>query len=188
MPDPFLMFRTWPQMLQALVILVPAIGVGWTLCAYPRFPLVRALKWWLSRLMVPRLRRPGWLARTILIFGNNSIALALTLAGGFYWPAAVVLIALLGLGLGIGMHHLSHHPPAEFETDDPDAVRPWKLQLGFALNMLEPPAIVAVMGLALGQAAIPLPVSTVWWLYVVYILPLLLIAAAGESYWIEQLV
>ena len=68
--------------------------------------------------------------------------------------------------------------------EHPGTTAPIKTMIGVALNLLEPPAIVLVIGLSLGRTAAPLPAGVAWEMFVVWAVPLLLAAAAGEALWL----
>lgn len=60
----------------------------------------------------------------------------------------------------------------------------WKLWIGLSLNMLEPPAIIVAIALALSRASIPLDAMDAWVAFLVWIVPAMLIAAGGEALWL----
>ena len=52
------------------------------------------------------------------------------------------------------------------------------------LNLLEPPAIIAAIGLSLGRSVVPLSPGQAWEAFAAWIVPALLIAAGGEALWL----
>lgn len=59
--------------------------------------------------------------------------------------------------------------------------------MGLMLNLLEPPAIVLTLALALAWGSVPLSAAEVWGIHVAVVLPLLALAAIGEGLWMEAM-
>ena len=61
-------------------------------------------------------------------------------------------------------------------------------RLGFVLNLVEVPAIVVAVGLSMGQLAAPNELSApeLWRIFGLLVLPVLVVAAGGESLWIGR--
>lgn len=181
---PSLVRELWPSMLIGLAITVTGAVLGWHAGPYGSWPPVRFLRWWIERVIVPVLRSSSWLCRAGAIFINNSGVLACVVLLGFTYLTGLLGSAALGLSLGIALHILSTQPEAlvePHEINTPRARR--RFALGMALNMLEPPAIVLALGLALGRSSVPLPSGNVWRAFAVWIVPALLLAAGGEALW-----
>ena len=97
----------------------------------------------------------------------------------------MVAVAGLGVSLGIALRLLSEIP------DVPGghclSLGKWakrRVAIGMGLNLLEPPAIMLAIGLSLGQQPASLTPGVVWGTFAAWIIPLTLLAAAGESLWL----
>lgn len=175
----------WPSMLAATVLAALTTVAGWRLGRRHSLPPVRLIAWWVTRVAVPLVKSPAWSRRATIIFLNNTVVLATVVALGAWRAAAFLGVAGLGLSLGIGLRILSgraEHFPVPVAPTSPRARS--ALTIGVVLNLLEPPAIVLALGLALGRQAIPLSKEQTWTTFAVWVVPALLIAAAGEALWL----
>ena len=123
--------------------------------------------------------------RAATIFLNNTAVLAAVVALGVWTVAAFLGVAALGLSLGIGLRILSGSlddlaVPAGGSSGHARRA----VTFGVVLNLLEPPAIVLALGLALGRRAIPLAGAETWTVFAFWVVPALLAAAAGEALWL----
>ena len=115
---------------------------------------------------------------------NISILTGLIAVG--IWPvAALSAAALLGLSLGIALRVLLAFEDV-FTPPDGRAAggAGWRIKVGVALNMLEPPAIAVALGLSLGRWMVPLSPGDAWETFAVWVVPAMLLAAGGESLWL----
>ncbi len=166
-------------------MLVAATG-GWRVaCPAHRWP-ARLVRRWIDRVVRPLLASRFWGRRTAGIALNNTAICAAMTAAGSLGLLAWVAVAGVGLSLGIGLRLLLAEDPFLGEnTRPPRAGRRLIAGLGLSLNLLEPPAILLAGGLTLAQKALwPfLPASLAWCAFLWAVVPLLLLAAAGESLW-----
>jgi hypothetical protein len=181
-----IILSVWPQVLIGLVLLVPAVGVGWCIGDVARWRPVRFLHWWLDRVILPKLRKRLWITRALTIFVNNTIVLALVLLGGFALATSVLMIVVMSISLGVGFKKLAAEPLGDGTDQAIEGASPGKVRFGMALNMLEPPAILAVIGLSLAQTMHPVDASLIWTSYLAWIVPLLAVAAGGEALWLGE--
>lgn len=166
------------------VVLVAAAVLGWFLGRPSSFLWYRLLAWWIEHIVLPLLRARSWMRRTATIFANNTVVLAALLALG-RWPlAARIGVVVLGLNLGAALRHLSLRGDVEIEEVGYDRRSRRIVLLGVALNMLEAPAIVMTIGLALGRGTVPLSADQAWAGFAIWVIPALAIAAAGEALWL----
>ena len=164
-----------------------AVGAcaGWSLGQDTRVPLVRAVVWWVKRIVLPLLRRRSWFVRTASIFANNIAILTLLTVLGRWHVAALIGVAAVGVNLGIGLRVLGGEFPGFDESSSTvHEGHVWRMRLGMALNMLELPAIMLTGGLALQRVALSLSNLEVWSTFLLWILPATLVAAAGEALWL----
>lgn len=168
--------------------LVIGVGVcaGWWEARRPGRWTVQAVEWWLDHLVRPLLGSRSWPRRTLVIAANNISVCAVMTALGALGPAAWVGVAGVGFSLGIGLRLLLATTQTPV-TDGPplsgrQRIASW---IGIALNMLEPPAILLAAGLALSQGALSptIALAAAWGTFVKVVLPLLVVAAAGEALW-----
>ena len=159
--------------------------MGWVVGQYRQFPLVRLVGWWLDRAILPLLRSPFWWRRAGTILLNNTCVLAALLGAAQWRWGGQIGVAVLGLSLGLGLRHLSTSAAAltlpASTQGTPDRRQ---MQIGLALNLLEPPAIIIALGLSLGMQAIPLSPGQAWQTFAVWVVPALMLAAAGEGMWL----
>ena len=119
----------WFQIVTGTVLCLGGVGVGWVVGRGSRSILVRAITWWLTRLIVPRLRSSSWSLRAGIIFTNNTLVLAVVVAAGVDKLLAITAIALLGVSLGIALRVLVQHED-RFAAPRPNRHRhralPWR--------------------------------------------------------------
>ena len=173
-----------PSMVVGTIGALLSLVIGWVLGRYRSFLPVRLVVWWVARIILPLLRCRSWPRRTAIIFVNNTGVSAALLGLGMWRWGGRVGVVLLGLNLGIALRHLVT------TTDDlatPATTAPSKARrctwIGVTLNLLEIPAIVVTLGLALGMRSVPLTVTQVWEVFAIGVVPALLIAAGGEALW-----
>ncbi|MBU0719381.1 MAG: hypothetical protein KJ749_14130 [Planctomycetes bacterium] len=165
--------------------LLAATVMGWVIGRHRQFPLVRLVGWWLDRVILPLLRSPFWWQRAGTILLNNTCVLA-ALVGAAQWRwGGQIGVAGLGLSLGLGLRHLSTSTDAlTLPASTPGTQDRIRMQVGLALNLLEPAAIIIALGLSLGMQAIPLSPGQAWETFAVWVVPALTLAAAGEGMWL----
>ncbi len=175
----------WPNMLLGTGVMLLATAAGWSAARATSLPPVRLVAWWVALVVRPLLTRVSWWARAGTIFVNNaSILAALTALGRWQWAGWAGVLGV-GVSLGIGLRVLSNEPYAWIHLGRqlvPSAAR--RVRVGVVLNLLEPPAIMLAIGLALGRHAIPLLPAQVWETFALWVLPATLVAAGGEALWI----
>lgn len=165
-------------------LLVAGAGAGWVSGQASRLPPVRLIAVWVRRVVLPLLRCQSWWRRATGIFVNNLSILAALLAVGRWHGVSLVGVAWLGLSLGIGLRVLSGASDEFGELDLGSDSRARRcIRIGVALNLLEPPAIILTIGLSLSRAAVPLSAPQVWETFALWVVPLTLLAAAGEALW-----
>ena len=175
----------WVHMIIGTLLLLIGTGVGLVIGKVNTFIPVRWVAWWVSRVIIPLLQKRFWILRSTTIFMNNIIILALIVAIGYSSYAAIVGISIVGFSMGIALKVLSDQPESfsiSHTTMAGSNLR--KFRIGIILNLLEPPAIVATLGLSLGRAVIPLNPHQTWGSFWQWIIPAMLIAAGGEALWI----
>ena len=179
--------------LAGVAVLVIAAVAGWGMAAQGRFILVRAVRFWVERVILRALNHRRWSARAAIIFCNNTaICTLLVLAGG--WPGGSwIAVTIVGLSMGIALRSLTGSPELPgLEALESDYDTPPKadmlLWLGLLLNLIEVPAIIVTLGLSMGQLASPnnLSPDEIWGVFLNLVTPALLIAAAGEALWIGR--
>ena len=187
-----------PVLVGGLVLLIGAVS-GWGMSQSPEFVLTRFIRWWLLTVIVPLLRRPSWLLRSIVIFANNAgICIALVACGAVPlvpWFA----IAAVGVAMGAALRVLVMEFGWDAESDGGDPAEskvtvgdPWT-GVGMLLNLLEFPAIGLTLALALMQHELPITESLdfsvsilPWSIMLIWTLPMLALAACGESLWMGR--
>lgn len=176
----------WVHMIIGTLLLLIGTGVGLVVGKVNTFIPVRWITWWVLRVIIPLLKKRSWMLRSTTIFMNNILILALIVAMGYSSYAAIVGISIVGFSMGIALKMLSDQPESfsiSHTTLTGSNLR--KFRIGIILNLLEPPAIVATLGLSLGRDVIPLNPQQIWGPFWQWILPAMLIAAGGESLWIS---
>ncbi len=165
-------------------LLVVGTGAGWVAGQAGWLPPVRLIAMWVRRFVLPLLRCQSWWRRATAIFVNNVSILAALLALGQWHGASLAGVAGLGLSLGIGLRILSGESDAFGEMELGSNARASRcIRIGVFLNLLEPPAIILTIGLSLARATVPLPDQQVWETFALWVVPLTLLAAAGEALW-----
>ena len=174
----------WPAMLVGTGVVLAGTWIGWVLGRYRHLPVVRGLAWWVTHIILPLLRTSSWRRRAATIFVNNCSILAVVVALGDWPVAAVVGTFAVGMSLGIALRVLSDMEDDPFGSDAADTSNARSsISVGAALNMLEPPAIVAALGLSIGWQSAALTSAQVWQAFGVIVAPVLVIAAGGEALW-----
>ena len=183
------------------VLVVICVPLGWKLGCRERGWLYRATCWWFAQVAQPLLACGSWSRRALIIAVNNSAVCGVLVLLGVLGGVAWLWVALMGVSLGIALKLLAalaweDSGLAVAEVEEPgstagpprSASRQRKLLtgIGFALNLLELPAILLSLGLCLGQGAwdVILGWQRALALFVLLVLPLLLVAAAGEALWL----
>ena len=92
----------------------------------------------------------------------------------------------MGMSLGIALRLLSSMDDEPLGSQATTSPRQWLVNVGVALNMLEPPAIIVALGLAFGRQSASLSAASTWQAFAVLVVPALLFAAAGEALWIGE--
>lgn len=168
--------------------MVVAVWVGWTNAEGGSLALVRLVRWWLARIMLPQLASRWWLWRTAVIATNNLLILLALMALGRWLAAVLVGVALCGVAMGIALRLLPDLPGGFNLPVGGGHGAKWRMGVGVALNLLEPPAIAAALGLAVGRSVMPLPAVQTWSVFATWVVPAMLIAAGGEALWLGVLV
>lgn len=171
------------------VLIVFAVAPGWWLGRDRGHLLVRTMAWWIDHVVHPLLVTRSWLRRTTTIAVNNATVCASMVLLGPFGYVAWVGVAGVGLGLGIALRLMigSYLPGMDDRESPPAARHPIRETLGLALNLLEVPAIMIAAGASLAQGALSSTLSLTGALavFVVIVLPLLIVSAAGEALWMS---
>jgi hypothetical protein len=152
--------------------------------------MVRAVAWWLEHVVRPLMASRSWLRRATIIAANNSLVCLLLVLVGSLGSIAWAAVACVGVSLGIALRlMLPEDVPEEEDAEEaaPAQRRSVAEGVGLALNLLEIPAIAISAGLSLGQGAMASATTlpTGIWLFAWVVLPLLIVAAAGEALWMS---
>ena len=92
----------------------------------------------------------------------------------------------MGVSLGIALRLLSSMEDEPLGSQPSASHNRWLVNIGVILNMLEPPAIIAALGLGLGRQSCSLSDTSIWQAFGLLVMPALLIAAVGEALWIGE--
>lgn len=172
------------SMVLGTALLAVASAVGWLIASFPRFLFVRWVRYWVKQVVIPLLRTPSWSRRTLIIFANNSLILAAVLQMGCWRVSSRIGVILVGLSLGAALRQLGAFVADSDTLNDPSTPSERRrLRFGVALNLLEIPAIVVTVGLAVGLPDLKISFAAFWKLFGYGVIPTLLVAAAGESLW-----
>ena len=172
------------SMVLGTALLAVASAVGWLIASFPRFLFVRWVRYWVEQVVIPLLRTPSWSRRTLIIFANNSLILAAVLQMGCWRISSRIGVILVGLSLGAALRQLGAFVADSDTLNDPSTPSERRrLRFGVALNLLEIPAIVVTVGLAVGLPDLKISFAASWKLFGYGVIPTLLVAAAGESLW-----
>ncbi len=175
----------WPAALLGTGLALVGTGLGWALARSVSLTPVRLVTWWVRRVALPILHSRSWARRASAILINNVLTLAALTALGRWYPTALLGVAVLGISLGIGLRILSNESEFEFDAShEPSLSARRTIRIGIALNLLEPPAIMLAIGLGLGRSSIPLTSAQVWTTFALWVIPAVLVAAAGEALWL----
>jgi len=188
--DPYIdrLLLVWLESLVGGVLIVASAIVGWRLAAARGGALVRVVGWWLDHVVRHVIVSRSWLRRTVLIAANNSFSCGVLVLLGGLGHVAWLAVCGLGLALGVAVRWIIETMGA-YESEHAHHALPRRAQvlqaIGFAVNMLEIPAILLSAGLSLGQGAMssalePFAAVTV---FAVIVVPLLIVGAAGEALW-----
>ncbi len=175
-----------PECLIAGAVILIAVALGWLEARRPDRWTVQGVAWWLDAVVRPLLASRSWAWRAAVIALNNSLVCGLVIGLGS-WPAGGwIAVATVGFALGVGVRLLTGGLAGD--TSESGRVSPrkrWAGRAGFALNMLEPPAILVAAGLSLSQGALSATVAPgdAWAVFAWVVLPALVLAAAGEALW-----
>lgn len=175
----------WPHMIVGTVLLLIGMAIGLGIGRVQSFVLVRWVRGWVSRVIIPLLYKRSWLLRTLTIFVNNMAILIGMILLGVWSTAAIAGVALVGLSMGIALRVLSDQPKSFAAPGDSmsDSDRR-RFRIGLLLNLLEPPAIIVALGISLGRTIAPLTLEQIWEIVSCWIVPAMLVAACGEALWI----
>ncbi len=183
----------WYRALLAAGLLVFACCAGWGISQSESLAVVRLVRWWIRRVVMPLLRSRSWLVRSVAIYVNNMVILSALVALGHWSWAVIAGTAFVGVVMGIAVRALSVIPELSdvsgrsgSEASGEDFLASWRVQWGMALNLLEPPAIVVALGLALSCEPESLSAGQVWGAFLVVVAPMMLVAACGESLWMGE--
>jgi hypothetical protein len=121
----------------------------------------------------------------LVILTNNTLVLAGLVALGTSRAGAAAGVAVVGVALGIGLRTLSEYSP-HWSPPPPNCSPRIRrnVRVGVALNLLEFPAIALAVGLSVGRGHLPLDDEGIWLAFGVWVVPLLILAAAGEALWL----
>ena len=190
MPDALTQIGLRPALAGAAVLIIGMIA-GAKLAIYRDAPPIRLLRLWLDRVIARAVRSRSWLVRALTIFFNNSLVLSLMVLAGAAPYASWIAVLLVGISMGVALNLLLTSEMAAEMNDAEQAGRSLDkpAAIGLLLNLLEVPAVLAALGLCMGQHAAPngMSIEAIWTVMVVWVLPALAIAAAGESTWIGRL-
>lgn len=176
--------RLWPGMVVGTVAASVSLWLGWWLGRFSFLPPVRVIGWWVEHVVVRLVCCDRWWRRAAAIFLNNASICAAVVGLGGWAVSAWIAVGCVGLTLGMGLREMGRRSYGFFRSDVASISR--SVRFGFALNMLEPPAIVLSLGLCLGRSAVPADMDgpQMWRLFLLGVLPALAVAAMGESLWL----
>ncbi len=173
-----------PAMFFGVGLALVGVWAGWTMATSGKFVVVRLIDRWVELFVLPLVKSESWLTRFAGILANNATLCAIVVAAGATRPTAIAAVASLGFTLGVGFHLLGRR--AGDMTLPESAARTPRVSIGLALNMLELLAIVVALGLCLGQGVFSggIEGAIKWHMFGLMVLPLLVLAAAGEGMWL----
>lgn len=172
------------SMVMGTALLLVASAVGWFLASFQRLVFVRWVGYWMRHVVLPLLRTRSWPRRTLIIFANNSLMLAAVVQLGCWRVSSRIGVILIGVSLGVAIRQLGVHMADSHTLSDPSTPgERRRLGFGVGLNLLEIVAIVVSVGLAVGLPDLKITVAQAWKLFGYGVIPILLIAAGGESLW-----
>lgn len=181
------LLRLWPAALTGVGCLMLGVIAGGVAVGTGEGMVARGLRWWVVEAILPMIRHRSGLLRAVVIFVNNAVICALLVSlGRWGW---VVWIGLLVEGMTLGgsaavlAESADSDPFWEAEESSGSISR---VRIGLGLNLLELPAIGLSVAVAVGQSFFGSVVSSgqSWSIFAMCVVPLLVIAAAGESLWI----
>ncbi len=187
-----------PGIFGGIVLLLGAIS-GWGMCATGEFVLTKVMRWWVLGVLVPVLKRPSLPLRAMAIFVNNASICVLLVASGSVPLLPWFTIAAAGLAIGAALRVMVVEFGWNIEGEKNDAELSASnsadpvVSIGMLLNLLELPAIGLTLALALMRHEVPItqpvelqtPIAS-WSVTFFWTLPLLALAAVGESMWMGR--
>lgn len=181
----------WWEALVGSVAIVVGAALGWRLGAARDVLFVRAVSWWLDRIVGPLIVSGTWLRRTAIIGANNALVCGVVVLIGPLGHLAWLGVATLGLGLGTALRLMSVGPPPDEDEAEPTPMTQGGRLLesvGLVLNLLEVPAIMLSAGLGLAQGAVSsaADLATALHVFAVIAVPLLIVSAGGEALWMGR--
>ncbi len=181
------LLKLWPAGLTGVGCLVLAAMAGGLIVGRGEGGLSRFLRWWVVDVVLPMIRSRSGVVRAVVIFVNNAVICALLVSlGRWGWLVWVGLI-VEGMTLGGSAMLLSDWAESEDLWNPEQTDRGMRrVRVGFVLNMLELPAIGLSVAVGVGQSFFGSVVSSgqSWSIFAICVVPLLVLAAAGESLWI----
>ena len=169
----------WVCALAGTVLMVVAVWVGWATAETGSFALVRVVRWWLARVVVPHLMSRLWVHRAAVIAANNLLILLGLMALGRWLVPVLMGIALCGVSMGIALRLLPDLPGGiGLPAVDSGPGSSWRMRVG----------IILALGLAIGISARPTPPGQAWGVFLIGVVPAMLVAAGGEALWLGVLV
>ena len=177
----------WREGLMAGLVIAVSAVVGWRIGQAQGNWLARVVRWWLNHVVHPLFASRTWLRRAIIIAVNNSLICAVVVLLGSLGHVAWIGITGVGLGLGIALRLMNEEIEPGLADREPSPRHHRTLvTIGMALNLLEVPAVMLSAGLSLGQAlSSSLALADALTAFAWFVLPLLLVGAAGEALWMH---
>ena len=174
----------WLPIALGTLLLLVATAAGWAIARRPTMMLGRVVSWWLRHVVFPLVMCRLWWCRAAAILVNNTTILAVLLSLGRWSIAPLFGVAALGLSLGVALRVMPDVPLPLSPRLSHQVARGYRVQIGLALNLLEPPAIMLTVGLSLAWPVMSWPASRVWETFVLWVVPATLLAAGGEATWL----
>ena len=182
-----ILVSVWPSMLSGGGLAALGVVAGLGIAGYERLLFVRAVEGWIDLVVLPLIRARSWWCRVTVIFLNNTSILAVLVAlGGWSTGAASMGAAGMGLSLGAALRVLARKTSTSWPVArHSDRAKETTVRVGVVLNLLEPPAIIVAIGLAIGGAHVASTTSgEIWAAFGIWVAVPLLIAACGEALWL----
>ncbi len=179
-----LLLSLWPNMIMATVLFGVGMGVGMSVGHTRSIVIVRGVQWWVANVIIPLLYKRSWLIKFLTILVNNMTILIGIVMLGTWSSAAIAGIAMVGFSMGIALRVFSNLPESfvvpNNQGNESDRRR---FRIGMLLNLLEPPAIIIALGVALGRTSAPMTDEQGWAIVLYWVFPAMLLAAGGEALW-----
>ena len=176
----------------AVIVIGLVVGLG--ISAHRGFFFVRAVRWYVERVVLRALRGRGWTGRALFIFLNNCLVCGAMVAAGMLPGGSWTAIILVGLSMGVAIRALSelddeHQTAQDKQAADGKGGQDVAAWMGMILNLIELPAIVLTLGLSMGRLAAVnhLADAEVWSVFVRWVIPALALGACGEALWMCRL-